>query len=153
MPNTCTQIYIQYLFTVKENSNKLQKPWRDDVFKFISGIIKGKGQKSIIVNGVHDHVHVFVGLTPDMAISDLIRDIKNNSTNFINKNHFVKGTFAWQEGYGAFSYPHSAKKNVYNYIHNQEEHHKKISFKDEYLAFLRKFEIQYDERYLFRWLE
>jgi putative transposase len=153
MANTFTQIYIQYVFTVKGNSNQLQKPWRDDVFKYISGIIEGKNQKSIIVNGVHDHVHIFVGLRPDMAISDLIRDIKNNSTNFINKNQFVKGKFAWQEGYGAFSYSHSSVKNVYNYILHQEKHHKKMNFKDEYLAFLRKFEIEFDQRYLFKWIE
>src|SRR5690606_6252217 len=107
----------------------------------------------IIVNGVSDHVHVFVGLKPSMNISDLIRDIKNNSSNFINEQKWVQGKFSWQEGYGAFSYAHSQIENVYQYILNQEEHHKKKTFKDEYLEFLQKFNVEYDEKYLFEWLE
>ena len=152
MADTFSQIYIQYVFSVKGRNNLLQKPWRDEVFKYMSGIIEGKGQKSIIVNGVADHVHAFVGLKPSMNISDLIRDVKNNSTNFINDNKFLKHKFAWQDGYGAFSYSHSQIKNVYQYILNQEAHHKKVTFREEYLDFLEKFNIEYDEKFLFNWI-
>ena len=152
MAGTYSKIYIQYVFAVKGRENLLQKPWREDVFKYISGIIKGKDQKSIIVNGVGDHVHVFVGLKPSMAISDLVRDIKNNSSNYINEHNFLKRKFSWQEGYGVFSYAHSQLENVYNYIANQEKHHHKKTFKEEYIDFLQKFDIEYNEKYLFEWI-
>lgn len=153
MPNTFSQIYIQYVFAVKGRANLLQKPWREEVFKYMAGIIKSKDQKPIIVNGVEDHVHVFVGLKPTMPIADLIRDVKNNSSNFINEQKFIKGNFSWQQGYGAFSYAHSQIENVFQYIANQEEHHRKKTFKDEYIGFLQKFEIEYNEKYLFDWIE
>ena len=149
MAGSYSQIYLQYVFAVKGRQNLLQKPWREEVFKYISGIIKGKNQKPIIVNGVSDHVHVFVGLKPAMPIPDLIRDIKNNSSNFINENKWVNGKFSWQEGYGVFSYSHSQIDKVYRYIANQEAHHEKKTFKDEYIDFLVKSGIDYDERYLF----
>ena len=119
----------------------------------VSGVIKAKNQKSIIVNGVADHIHCFIGLTPSMSISDLVRDIKNNSSKFINEKKLVKGKFQWQEGYGAFSYAHSQIEQVYNYILNQEEHHKSKKFKEEYLDFLNKFQIEYKSEYLFDWIE
>lgn len=119
----------------------------------MAGIIKNKGQKPIIINGVEDHVHVFLGLKPAMALSDLVRDIKNNSSNFINEHDWIKGKFNWQEGYGAFSYSHSQIETVYTYVQNQEQHHKQQTFKDEYLDFLKKFEINHDAKYLFEWLE
>ena len=153
MPGTFSQIYIQVVFAVKGRENFIVKPWRDDLHKYIAGIVKGKEQKSIIVNGVADHIHCFVGLKPSMTISDLVRYIKNNSTNFINEKKLVKGKFSWQEGYGAFSYSHSQINDVYNYILNQEEHHKKKTFKEEYLEFLNKFEIPFEERYLFDWYD
>ncbi len=153
MAGTFSQIYIQYVFAVKGRENLLQKPWRDEVFKYIAGIIKEKNQKAIIVNGVTDHVHVFVGLKPSMNISDLVRDIKNNSSKFINEQRFLKGKFSWQEGYGAFSYAHSQIESVYQYILRQEEHHMKKTFKEEYLDFLQKFKIDYSEKYLFEWLD
>ena len=153
MAGTFSQIYIQYVFAVKGRENLLQKPWRDEVFKYIAGIIKEKNQKAIIVNGVTDHVHVFVGLKPSMNISDLVRDIKNNSSKFINEQRFLKGKFSWQEGYGAFSYAHSQIESVYQYILKQEEHHMKKTFKGEYLDFLQKFKIDYSEKYLFEWLD
>jgi putative transposase len=153
MSGTFSQVYIQVVFAVKGRQNLLQKPWRDEVFKYMAGIIKGKNQKPIIVNGVEDHVHLFIGLKPSMSISDLIRDVKNNTTNFINEQKFILGKFSWQEGYGAFSYSHSQIESVYQYILNQEEHHHKKTFKEEYLEFLKKFEIEYDEKYLFEWIE
>jgi len=153
MAGTYSQIYIQVVFAVKGRNNLLQKPWRDEVFKYISGIIKGKNQKPIIVNGVSDHVHLFIGLKPSMCLSDLVRDIKNNATNFIKNSNFIKGEFAWQEGFGAFSYSQSHIDNVYQYILNQEEHHRKSTFREEYLEFLERFEIEYDEKYLFEWID
>lgn len=153
MAGTYSQIYIQIVFAVRGRQNLLQKPWREQVFKYICGIIRNKGQMPMIVNGVSDHVHVFIGLKPALALSDLVRDIKNNSTNFINDNRWVKGRFSWQEGYGAFSYSHSQVPYVYNYILNQESHHSKQTFRNEYMDFLKKFEIEHDVKYLFEWLE
>lgn len=153
MAGTFSQIYLQYVFAVKGRANLLKKPWRDKVFKYISGVIKTKNQKPIIVNGVADHVHVFVGLSPSMKISDLVRDIKNSSSKFINEQQFLKTKFSWQEGYGVFSYAHSQIDAVYQYIAKQEEHHKEQTFREEYLDFLHKFQIQHNENYLFQWLE
>ena len=153
MAGTFSQIYIQVVFAVKGRENLLQKPWRDEVFKYMAGIIKAKNQKPIIVNGVGDHVHLFIGLKPSMCLSDLIRDVKNNTTNFINDKKLIKSKFAWQEGYGAFSYSHSHMDNVYQYILNQEEHHSKRTFKEEYIGFLEKFEIEHDAKYLFEWID
>jgi len=153
MAGTFSQIYIQIVFAVNGRQNLISEKWKVELNKYIAGIIREKNQKPIIVNGVLDHIHCFVGLKPSMAISDLVRDIKNNSTNFINNKKFFRAKFSWQEGYGAFSYSHSHIKNVYNYILKQEIHHKKKTFKEEYLEFLKKFEIEYDEKYLFKWIE
>ncbi len=153
MAGTFSQLYIQIVFAVKGRENLIAKSWQTDLHKYIAGIIKGKGQKPIIVNGMPDHIHAFVGLKPVMPIADLVRDIKNNSSNFINDQKFVKDKFSWQEGYGAFSYSHSHIGKVYDYILNQEEHHQKKTFKQEYYNFLKKFQIEYDEKYLFEWYE
>ena len=153
MAGSFSKIYIQVVFAVKGRSNLIGNNFKTDLHKYIAGIIKGKGQKAIIVNGMPDHIHAFIGLKPAMAISDLVRDMKNNSSNFINDHKLVKGKFAWQEGYGAFSYSHSHIENVYNYILNQEQHHKKKTFRQEYLDFLTAFEIPYEEKYLFEWYE
>ncbi len=153
MAGTFSQIYIQIVFSVKGRENLISPHWKDELNKYIAGIIKGKNQKPIIVNGMADHIHAFVGLKPVMPVSDLVRDIKNNSSNFINASKFVKGKFSWQEGYGAFSYSHSHISNVYNYILNQEKHHKKRTFKEEYMELLRKFEIEFNEKYLFDWID
>jgi REP element-mobilizing transposase RayT len=153
MPGTFSQIYIQIVFAVKGRENLIGNSWKTDLHKYISGTIKGKGQKPIIVNGMPDHIHVFVGLKPNKAVSDLVRDIKNNASNFVNDHKFVKGKFAWQEGYGAFSYSHSHIGKVYDYILNQEKHHQRKTFRQEYLNFLKRFEVDYDEKYLFEWYE
>ena len=153
MAGTYSQIYIQIVFAVKGRENLMRKEWRTEVHKYLSGIIKAKEQKPIIVNGVGDHIHCFIGLKPSMALSDLVRDIKNNSSKFINEQGWVKGKFTWQEGYGAFSYAHSQIEQVYQYILNQEQHHSKRSFKEEYLDFLSKFEIDHKTEYLFDWVE
>jgi len=152
MSGTFSQIYIQVVFAVKGRENLIANEWKDELHKYIAGIIKGKSQKPIIVNGMPDHIHLFIGLKPSVSISDLVRDIKNNSSNFINEKKWIRGKFSWQEGFGVFSYSHSHIQQVYNYILNQEEHHKQQSFKEEYLDFLRKFEIAYQEKYLFDWI-
>jgi REP element-mobilizing transposase RayT len=152
MAGTYSQIYIQVVFAVKGRENLIGQSWKDELYKYIAGIVKGKQQKSIIVNGMPDHVHAFIGLRPSMSVSDLVRDIKNNSTNFINDRRLVRKKFLWQDGYGAFSYAHSQIDNVYNYILNQEKHHRKKTFREEYIDFLNKFAVEYDEKYLFEWI-
>jgi REP element-mobilizing transposase RayT len=153
MAGTFSQIYIQVVFAVKGRENLIGSSWKDELHKYIAGIIKAKEQKPIIINGVSDHVHCFIGLKPSMAIADLVRDIKNNSSKFINEKGFIKGKFQWQEGYGAFSYSHSQIEQVYSYILNQEEHHRKKSFREEYIELLNKFQIDHKPEYLFEWIE
>ena len=153
MAGTYSQIYLQVVIAVKGRENLLKKKWRSELFQYMSGIITHKGHKSIIVNGVEDHTHLFIGFKPAHSISDLIRDIKNNSTNFINQNKFVLGKYSWQDGYGVFSYSRSHIEKVYNYIMNQEAHHSKKSFKEEYISLLKKFQIEYNEKHLFDWIE
>ncbi|MCF2445068.1 IS200/IS605 family transposase [Dyadobacter sp. CY345] len=153
MAGTFSQLYVQVVFAVQDRENLIRKEFRTEIFEYIAGIIKGKNQKPIIVNGVGDHIHVFVGIRPSMSVSDLVRDIKNNSSNFINSKKFVKGKFSWQEGYGAFSYGQSQIESVFNYIKNQESHHQKQTFREEYLDMLVKFQVQYDDKYLFDWIE
>lgn len=149
MAGTYSQIYLQVVFAVKGRENLIAHSWKDELHKYISGIITAKEQKPIIINGMPDHIHAFLGLKPSMRISDLVRDIKNNSSKFINEKGFVRGKFSWQEGYGVFSYSHSHIGKVYNYILNQEEHHRKKTFKEEYLELLKKFEIDFKEEYVF----
>ena len=153
MAGTYSQLYIQIVFAVAGRKNMLDKSWRTEVFKYMAGIINAKGHKTLIVNGVSDHVHIFVGLKPSMAISDLVRDVKNNSTNFINIQNYTRGKFSWQPGYGTFSYGKSQVNRVYQYILNQENHHSKTSFREEYQEFLRKYEIEHEDKYLFEWIE
>jgi REP element-mobilizing transposase RayT len=153
MPNTYTQIYIQIVFAVKGRQNLIAKQNREELHKYISGIVQKREQKLLAIFAMPDHIHMLVGLKPNISISDLVRDIKAGSSKFINDNHWVNGKFNWQEGFGAFSYSKSHIDNVCKYILNQEEHHKKQTFKQEYLDFLKKFEIEYIEKYLFEWIE
>ena len=153
MSNTYTQLHVQIVFAVKYRKNLVSKSWKEELYKYMSGIIEHKQHKLLCINGVEDHIHILIGLRPHQALSDLVRDIKSNSTKFINENKWVKGKFSWQEGFGAFSYSKSHISNVINYILNQEEHHKTKTFKVEYLDFLEKFEIEYNEKYLFEWIE
>jgi REP element-mobilizing transposase RayT len=146
-------MYIQIVFAVKRRQNLIQKKWKDELHKYICGIVNGKGQKVYAIGGVEDHIHILVSIKPNIAISDLVRDIKANSSKWINENEFVRGKFQWQEGFGAFSYAQSQLDNVIAYINNQEQHHQKKTFKDEYLTLLQKFDIEYDEKYLFDWGE
>lgn len=149
MANTYSQITIHIVFAVKNRENLIKAKYKEELFKYISGIVNNKNQKLLAINGVSDHIHILAGITPIMAISDLVRDIKNNSSKFINEKRWVSGKFQWQEGYGAFSYSRSQRTDVIKYIDNQEEHHKKNSFKEEYLKVLKKFDVQYNDDYLF----
>lgn len=152
-PGTFTQLYIQMVFAVDFRKALLTKEIRPQVFKYIGGIINDLGHKTIIVNGVSDHVHAFIGLNPKVSISDTIHDIKRSSSLFINDNQLSKFHFNWQPGYGAFSYSKSHIDNVYKYIQNQEQHHKNEKFKIEYIKYLKKFEVEYNERYLFEFVD
>ncbi|MEO7530892.1 MAG: IS200/IS605 family transposase [Sediminibacterium sp.] len=152
MPNTYSQIYIQLVFAVKGRQSLIPKNHREELHKYITGIVQNREQKMLSIFCMPDHAHLLVSLTPAISISDLTRDIKAGSSNFINKNLWINQKFNWQEGFGAFSYSKSQIDSVIKYILNQEEHHKKISFKEEYIDFLKKFEIDYDLKYLFDWI-
>jgi putative transposase len=153
MANTFSQIYIHLVFSVKRRQSLIQKKWKPDLYKYICGIVIGKEQKVYAIGGVEDHIHILVSIKPNISISDLVRDIKANSTKWINENRLVVEKFQWQEGFGAFSYAQSQLDTVIAYINNQEQHHQKKTFKDEYLELLQKFMIEYDEKYLFEWIE
>ncbi len=153
MPGTFSQIYIQVVFAVKSRQNLIHTSFEKEVYKYISGIITGKEQKSLAVNGMPDHIHLLVGLKPAMRVSDLVRDIKNNATNFINDMGWLKNKFSWQEGYGAFSYSESNYGKVIDYIKNQKQHHRKQTFRQEYLSFLKKFNVPFEEKYLFEFYD
>ncbi|MCF8322606.1 MAG: IS200/IS605 family transposase [Flavobacterium sp.] len=150
MPNTYTQIHIQFVFAVKFRNGLINTSFKGELYQYISGILKQHNHKLLAINGMPDHLHIFIGMRPTQSISDLMQDIKGSSSKWINEKKFLKIKFEWQEGYGAFSYSKSHVDTVIKYIKNQEEHHKKESFRDEYLKFLKAFEIEYDERYIFR---
>ena len=151
--STYSKIYIQVVVAVKGRSCLIASSWEEELYKYITGIITNKGQKLIAINGVSDHIHILIGVKPSCCLSDLVREIKKASNTFINEGKFINTKFAWQEGFGAFSYSHSALDNVIAYIQNQKEHHRKKTFKEEYIDFLKKFEVEYDEEYLFKWIE
>lgn len=153
MANTYTQLYIHIVIVVKGRENLIAARFRDDLYKYISGITANKKQKLLAIGGMPDHLHIFISMNPDIKLSDLVRDIKANSSKWINENKFVKGKFNWQVGYGAFSYAKSQRDVVIKYIMNQEKHHHKKSFREEYLDMLMKFEINFDKKYLFNWIE
>ncbi len=150
MANTYTQIYIMLVFGTKGRNNLITDEHEEEIYKYISGIIRNKAQKLLQINGMPDHIHILVSLKPDNSISGLVRDIKSNSSKFINEKKWFVGKFHWQKGFGAFSYSRSQIDDVVHYIKNQKEHHKKISFKEEYKKLLDLYGIEYDERYIFQ---
>lgn len=149
MPNTYTQIHIQFVFAVKFRKALIEDSYKQELYQYITGIVQNYGHKMLAINGVSDHIHIFIGMRPIQSISDLMQDVKGSSSKWINEKKFLKVKFEWQEGYGAFSYSKSHVQNVIKYVCNQERHHAKQTFRDEYLAFLKKFDIEYDERYIF----
>lgn len=153
MQGTYTQIHIQIVFAVKNRQALIQPEWEETLYKYITGITQAKGQKMLAINGTSNHIHLFIGLKPTCCLSDLVREIKKASSVFVRESHYTKFHFEWQEGYGAFSYNHSAIDAVVKYILNQKEHHQRHSFKDEYVEFLRKFDIPYKEQFLFDWID
>jgi putative transposase len=149
MANTYTQLYVHIVFAVKGRANLIATNRKDELYKYITGIVNGKGQKLMVVNGMPDHIHILLGFLPDCSLSDLIRDIKANSSRFINDQNWVIGKFEWQRGYGAFTVSASQISKVATYIENQEEHHHRTTFIEEYLEFLRLNNIEFDPRYIF----
>ena len=149
MANTYSQLYIQIVFAVNGRQNLISENKKDEIYKYITGIITNKKQKLIAINGMPDHIHILVGIKPDISLSDLVRDIKSSSSKFINEQKWINGKFEWQTGFGAFSYGHSQLTNVIKYIENQEEHHKTRTFIEEYKAFLKLFNIDFKNEYVF----
>ena len=146
---TYTQIHIQLIFAVKFRDALIQNHWEDELYKYITGIIQHHNHKLLSIKGMSDHLHILIGLRPNQALSELVNQIKSNSSKWINEKRFCNVRFEWQKGYGAFSYGKSQIADVINYINNQEVHHQKKSFKQEYLDFLNKFEIEYNQEYVF----
>ena len=153
MANTHTQIYIQVVFAVQGRQNLIRPERKEELHKYLAGIITRQGQKLLAIHCMPDHTHILIGLKPGIALSKLVGDIKTGSTNHINENRWVRGRFSWQEGFGAFSYSHSQLGDVIGYIQNQVEHHTRKGFREEYLEFLQKFQVSYEERYLFEAVE
>ena len=153
MANTYSQIYIQTVFAVDGRLSLIRPEFKEELYKYITGIVRNHRQKLIAINGMSDHVHILIGLKPATALADLVRDIKADSSDFINRKKWVRGRFCGQEGYGAFSYGHSQLGTIVRYIQNQEQHHRRRTFKDEYMTWLRKFEVPFDERYIFQFID
>lgn len=153
MANTYSQIYIQIVFAIRGRQSLIPDRHKNELYKYISGIITNKGHKLIRINGMPDHIHIFVGLKPSTAISDLVRDIKTGSARFINSRKWVLRKFSWQKGFGAFSYSYSQIDSVVKYIVSQEKHHQVQPFKDEYRGLLERFNIRFEQKYLFEWIE
>ena len=152
MPGTFSQIYIQVVFAVKGRHSLIAEQWEKELYKYLTGIITNKEQKLLAINGMPDHIHILIGMKPSCCLSDLVREVKKASNEFINHKNFSKSRFQWQEGYGAFSYSHSALDNVIRYIQNQKEHHRKRTFQEEYKEFLIKYRIEHKDEYLFDWI-
>jgi REP element-mobilizing transposase RayT len=150
--STYSQIYIQIIFAVKNRQALIGASWEEELYKYITGIVQNKGQKMLAINGMPDHLHILIGMKPSCCLSDLVREIKKSSNSFVKEKWFTNYKFEWQEGFGAFSYSHSALDNVIAYISNQKEHHRRKSFKEEYLDFLEKFHIEFKNEYLFEWI-
>lgn len=150
MANTYTQIHIQTVFAVNNRQCLISSKWEDELFKYITGIIQNYGHKVLQINGTSDHIHILFGMRPNQSLSDLMKNVKQDSSAWINKKGYINGRFSWQAGFGAFSYSKSEVPRVIEYIQNQKQHHKKESFIDEYLRFLKEYEIDFDERYILK---
>ena len=149
MTNTYTQIYLQFVFPVKCRQCLIKSEWKDELYKYITGILQMNKHKLLAINGVSDHIHILVDYKPHQSIPELLQDIKGSSSKWINQKGFVNGKFSWQQGYGAFSYSQSQIDRIIRYINNQELHHKKKSFREEYIRLLEKFDVAFDEKYIF----
>ena len=150
MANTYCQLFVHYVFAVQNRQCLINEEWRKPLYKYMNAIVEQQDNKPFTINGMNDHVHILVSMNPKQAPSDLMAHIKRSSSIWINQNNFVKGKFSWQEGFGAFSYGKSQVPKIIKYIDNQQIHHNKRTFQEEYLEFLRVFEVDYDERYIFK---
>jgi REP-associated tyrosine transposase len=150
MANTYTQIHIQVVFSVQNRQSLIQKDWRNRLYKYITGIIKNNGHKLLQINGTEDHIHILIGLRPNQSLSELIKKVKQDSSLWVNNNRLTNNQFSWQAGYGAFSYAKPDVQNVIRYIQNQEIHHKKKTFIEEYKELLKIFNIDFNEEYIFK---
>jgi putative transposase len=153
MANTYSQVYLQYIFAVKGRHNLISPAYNNELQKYITGIVQNRKQKMLAINNVPDHIHLLVGFGTTMSMGDFMEEVKAISSKFINGKGWMGGKFEWQRGYGVFSYSRSQIDSVIKYILKQQVHHKRQSFKDEYLEFLKRFEVEYDDRYLFEWIE
>ncbi|MBN8706837.1 MAG: IS200/IS605 family transposase [Bacteroidetes bacterium] len=153
MANTYTQLFIHIVFTVQGRNNLIAEKHREELERYIVGMTLVRNHKPLAIFCMPDHLHFLVGINPNQSLSDLVRDIKSSSSNFINNNSWMPGKFSWQEGYGAFSYSKSQVKNVITYIRNQPDHHQKNTFHDEYIKLLELFDIEYNPKYLFDWVD
>jgi|SRR5690554_4981789 len=151
--DTYTQIYIHVIFAVKGRGSLISERWDQDLYKYMNGLISNKGQKPLAINGAYDHIHFLIGMKPTCCLSDLVREIKKSTNTWINDNKLTHSSFAWQEGFGAFSNSHADLNRVIAYITHQKEHHRKFSFKSEYLEILKDFEVSYKDAYLFEWID
>ena len=150
MANTYTQIHVHAIFAVKNRMGLIRNEWKDELYKYITGIIQHYKHKLLAINGMPDHIHIFFGMRPTQSLAELMQDIKGNSSKWINGKKFVQGRFEWQEGYGAFTYSKSQSTVVIDYVRNQAIHHGKQTFLEEYKEFLKRFDVDYDERYIFK---
>lgn len=150
MANTYTQIHIQVVFAVQNRRSLINEKWADELYKYITGIIRNYNHKVIQINGMPNHIHILFGMRPTQSLSDLMKKIKGDSSKWINEKGFVREKFSWQAGYGGFTYSKSQLPMVIRYIQNQNTHHKNISFSEEYLKYLEEYEIDYDERYILK---
>jgi putative transposase len=148
MPNTFTQLYVHVVFAVKGRANLVSRQWKEQLYRYITGIITHQGQKLMIINGMPDHVHILIGLKPNCNLSDLVGDIKSHSSKWINTQRFVAGKFEWQTGFGAFSVGQSQTQGMIQYILNQEEHHRTKTFREEYIDLLNTYQIAFKPEYL-----
>jgi REP element-mobilizing transposase RayT len=152
MSDSYSQIYIQVVFAVQNRKALINPEWEEELFKYISGIVRNKGQKMISINGTSNHIHFLLGMKPNCRLSDLVREIKKSSNRFIKEKKYSRYPFNWQEGFGAFSYNDNQLSNVIRYIENQKQHHQSQTFKEEYIFFLKTFNVEFKNEYLFEWI-
>ena len=153
MADCFSQMYVQVVFAVRNRNALIMPEWEENLYKYITGIVTNKGQKLLAINGTRNHIHIFLNIKPSCCISDLVREIKKASNAYVKENGLSKFKFEWQSGFGAFTYSKSDIGNVIHYINNQKEHHRKHTFKEEFLNFIEEFQIEYNEKYSFDWNE
>jgi putative transposase len=150
MANTYTQIHIHAVFAVQNRDAVISSKWKEELYRYITGVIQARDHKLLAIGGMPDHIHILIGFRPKQSLSELMQDIKGSSSKWIKEKQLIRCRFSWQEGYSAFSYSRSDLQNVIRYIQNQREHHRKVTFMEEYVALLKEFEVEYDLRYIFK---